>query len=272
MTKQSEVRADVNGEISLADIIGFFRQSWKLITVFGVLGLALSAIYVLIMPAQYEATIQIKMAQYSNSSSSSSIEPPAVLIERLKLPSVYTDDVLRECGVAEGDDVGPYINGRVKASVMKNVTDVIDIKLRSNKPEGAKSCAMALLNMIGSQQQRMIEDMLKGKHEQLERIKEAFINEEKQPDRTRQGGVGVIVYLANLSKLTSLRERMDRLNDEMLFAKLHPTKLVSPIYVPRRPVSPKVPMFVLLGTFAGLVLGVVFAAIRNQYLRLSEQK
>jgi uncharacterized protein involved in exopolysaccharide biosynthesis len=65
---------------------------------------------------------------------------------------------------------------------------------------------------------------------------------------------------------------MDGLNDEMLFAKLHPTKLVAPIYVPNRPVFPIVPMIVLLGTFAGLVLGVIFATLLNQYRRLSEQK
>lgn len=268
MTEQSEARTDLNGEISLVDIICFFRQSWGLITVFGVLGLALSATYVLAKPAQCEATLRIKMAQEDGSRY---IETPAELVERLKFPTVYTVDALRKCGVAEGDDVGLYMDGRVKASVIGGVADVIDIKLNSNKPDDAKSCANALLNMISAQQQKMIEDVLKGKQEQLNRIKESLANEEKRLDRIRQGEIGAIAHLASLVRLTSLSSGIDHLSDEIWYAKLHPTKLVSPIYVSTRP-TPKMPMIVWLNAFAGLALGVVLAVLRNHYRRLSEQK
>lgn len=268
MTKQKEVKADMDEGIGLADIISFFRQSWKLIMVFGVCGLALTATYVLVVPAQYEATFQIKMATYGNSSN---IESPAELINRLKFSTTYSSSVLRECGVAEGED-GHFMEERVKASVVRGVPETIEIKLRSNKPEGAKSCANALVSMISFQQQEMLVEMQKQKQEQLDRIKEELADEEKQFNRAKQGGDGLFAGLVTLVNLTSLRAGMDRLKNEIMSTKSNPTKLVFPVSAPQYPVYPKVSMMVSLGAFVGLLFGVIFAALRNQYRRLSEQK
>jgi len=268
MNEQSKMRTDLNGEISFADIFHLFRKNWKPITFFGVLGLASSAIFVLIVPAQYESTMQIKMAQYS----SGSIEPTIEVVERLKLPTAYTDVVLRECEVTEGENVGLYMNGRVKAYVMRGVADAIEIKVRSSNLEGAKSCAKALFNMISSQQQGIIEVTQNEEQQQVKQLEEEYVNEAKQLRPIGQNIDGAIKYLVNFDKLTSLHSRIDSMNDEILFAKWHPTKLLSPIYTPNRPVFPIVPMIVLLGTLVGLVLGVIFVTLLNQYRRLSEQK
>lgn len=268
MNKQNVVDVDVDAN-NFANVITFVRQSWKLITVFGVLGLVISGIYGLSKPALYEATLQIKMAQHASYGTISYIEQPAELIERLKVPTVYTDEVLRECGVKDGDADGPNINGRFKATGVKGVGDAIEIKLRSNKPEGAKSCANALLKNISAQQQAMIDDLLKGKQAQLERMQKTFADEKNQLDRIKQGEKGGIAYPTSLSALTSLRAGIDRLNDEFIFAKTHPTKLMTPIYVSSRPVARKIPLIILLGIFAGIVLGVIFAALRNQFRKVS---
>lgn len=270
MNIESEMKADAGDNIGLKSAIVLFRQSWKLITVFGILGLVLSGIYGFTKPTQYEATLQIKMAQYISNNNIAYIEQPAELIERLKMPTVYTDDVLRECGVTANDADGPYINGLFKASVIKGVGDAIEIKLRSNKPEGAKSCTGALLKIISSQQQSMTDDLLNGKQTQLDRMQMTLLQEEKQLESAKQSEKGGIAYLTSLSALTLLRTGIDRLNDEIFFARLHPTKLMTPIYVSSKPVSNKIQLFLFLGIFGGLVLGVVIAALQNQFKKKSE--
>ena len=64
-------------EISILDIIEFFHESWKTIAGFTVLGIAGAALYLSVVPKQFEATAQIKVAQIANvNSSNNNINPP----------------------------------------------------------------------------------------------------------------------------------------------------------------------------------------------------
>jgi uncharacterized protein involved in exopolysaccharide biosynthesis len=80
--------------ISFLDIFIFLKRSYKLIALMGILGVAVSFIYILILPKQYQAIAQIQMAQITVSKNSKSslinIEEPASLISRLSYPTSYT--------------------------------------------------------------------------------------------------------------------------------------------------------------------------------------
>ena len=63
---QSDSKSNLDDELSLIEIINFFKESWKTIIGFTVLGIAGAGIYLWVVPKQYEASAQIKMAQIGN--------------------------------------------------------------------------------------------------------------------------------------------------------------------------------------------------------------
>ncbi len=82
-------------DISLTDILAFLQEAWKTIAGVGVAGGLAAAGFLAIAPAQYEAEALIEMAQIRNGGPNgtvilNSIEPPALLMERLKNASTYT--------------------------------------------------------------------------------------------------------------------------------------------------------------------------------------
>jgi len=244
-----------------ADPIVFVLRNWKLITVFGLLGLFVSGIYGLLKPVQYEASFQIKIAQYISNLNVVNIEPLPELEDQLKIPTVYSDEVLQKCGMSEGSVDGPFMNGRYKVSVIDGV-NAIQIKLRSNKPESARSCANSLQNNIIALQQAMTDDLLNRKQKQLERTQKSFEEIEGRFNHIKQGEKTGFAFLTSLNEMNSLRDRIDRLNDEIFFAKSHSAKLIAPIYVSSKPVSRKTPIIILGGIFAGILLGIFFASLR----------
>ena len=94
MTKLTEETMEhVEDEISLLDIIQFFIDNKLSIAIStfacGALGLA----YGLITPPQYEASMSIQMATVANNP----VEAPAVLLEKMKLPTYFSVGTLKAC-------------------------------------------------------------------------------------------------------------------------------------------------------------------------------
>ena len=95
-TQASQLHGDSNdpeSEISLIDILRFLKSAWKAIAIFGLTGLALSVAYLAITPNQYEASVQITLAQIGAANNNNNISPlgvnieePALLILRLSSP------------------------------------------------------------------------------------------------------------------------------------------------------------------------------------------
>ena len=97
-------------EISIKDIVDFLLESWKAILATGLVGLLGAAGFIVFTPSQYEATAQIQMAQIApnnnnnNNNNNSNplgvnVEDPNLLMARLKLPSSYTEDEIKACGL-----------------------------------------------------------------------------------------------------------------------------------------------------------------------------
>jgi uncharacterized protein involved in exopolysaccharide biosynthesis len=91
--EKSSLRLNEN-ENSLIDILRFLKDAYKTILVSGVLGIALSIAYIAITPKQYEASVQIVMAQIRATNISNTIgvniEKSVHLIARTSSPTSFT--------------------------------------------------------------------------------------------------------------------------------------------------------------------------------------
>ena len=274
---QDETLQTVGEEISLKDMMHSFKRNWKRVVFCGVAGLLLSSAYVIVAPREYGAIWQMKMAQInnnnnnnnnnSNSNSNSNglgnIEEPAALIERLRFSTAYPGEVQQQCGMRNDEEVGAYLNKKLEVQAIKNLTKLAQFKYLADSPAQAKQCAEAIVTMIMVQQRSLIEESLAGRQAQLNNYQAALTEEQRKLEKKEKSELVIFNYLAKRDRLSWLRSRIDALQEEALLSQMHPSKLIAPISVSSKPISPKVGLGLLLGISLGLMLGVLYALGRE---------
>ncbi|GEM_PF-1995045 len=259
-------------EISLKDVVGFFIRNQRLIVFFGVAGLLFSTAYILLAPKKYEARWQMEMSQFTNTNantSTSNIEDPAALIQRLRFSSSYPAAVQQSCGISKDGELGEYLGGALEVQIISSLDKAVGMKLRARSDTLARQCAEAIVAMIVVQQQGLIDERLAGRKELLLQYQQALLEEKQQLDEIKNTEFANFAYLAKLDKLSWLRTRIDALNEEAYLSKKHPAKLTFPMIVSSKPVSPRVGLALLFGVSLGLILGVLSALVRDKWRRES---
>lgn len=278
MQNEQERTAD---EIGLNDVMVFLKSNRRSIVLGGFIGLSFAIAYIGLTPNKYEARWQVQMAKFvnngnvsANSNGTNSIsfslsEDPAALIQRLRVPTVYSPAVRQSCGVNEGSDPGEDLGGRLKVNLIKNVNDSVEMKVVSSSRDQAMKCAEALTGMIVEQQRDLIVERLAGRQTQLAEYRKALLVEQQQLEKLRNSELGNFGYLAKLDQVSWLRTRIDGLQEEAMLSQLHPARLTTPIYVPSGAVSPAVGMSLVLGALLGLMFGLIFALAREVWRKMA---
>ncbi len=168
MTKLTEETMEHGeDEISLLDIIQFFIDNKLSIAIStfacGALGLG----YGLIAPPKYEASMSIQMAMVANTP----VEAPAVLLEKMKLPTYFSVVTLKACDLMEAANPGSDLSKQLKPLVNKNAP-FITTSFRASSTDEAKTCLQAVLADIRSQQKILTEPIIEQKQSHLSNLKE----------------------------------------------------------------------------------------------------
>ncbi|GAB1232703.1 Wzz/FepE/Etk N-terminal domain-containing protein [Ferrigenium sp. UT5] len=254
-----------NDEISLWDIIDFFRNNAGLIAAVTVAVFLLAVAYVQFAPKKYEASSVVQMAKFKGLD----IETPSALGERLRHAASYSSTALTECGIANPDAVGDYLGGMIKTSTLKTLPDTLDLRVRTATPARAKQCLESVVGLIGKQQYDMVEEQLQGGNLQLAGYRQSLADEMHQLERVRKTDVANIAYLARLDQLSALRSRIDELESRNALAHASPTKLAVPISTSGSPVSPRVKLSLLIGLLLGIALGIALALAKTAWHTLN---
>lgn len=268
---RDEIPQTMSDEISRDALVAFFTRAWKEILLSGLVALLLSGVYVAYKPNRFEARLQLKMAQFVGSDNETTdIEDPATLGLRLRFPTTYSAEILQACDLPEGGEPGEFLGGALVVNPVVNpgISSIIDISVHASSTGKVSQCAEAVVAMITMQQRAMIEDHLAARQVQLSQYEKEMQEELLQLERSKKSELG---KLAALDKLSWMRARMGALREEILLSRSCPTKLASPIYVPSKPVSPKVGVVLAIGFALGMVLGVLFAVGREEWRRAASK-
>lgn len=258
-------------EISLKDIIDFLIESWKAILVTGLLGVLVSAAYLIVTPNQYQATAQIQMAQISASNNNNNtnplgvnIEEPNLLLARLKLPTTYSDEVIKACGFENASSPAESLASSAKFSAVKGVGSMIELKINRDSKEIAINCAQALFESIKASQNQIIKPYIEESKALLVKYEARLANSQSLVSGADKSGAALsAAYLANRDEVKFLTEEILRLNTFITTADTRQAKLVSPIYASDIPVFPKKTMSLIIGLMVGLFLGLLLVIIKK---------
>jgi hypothetical protein len=253
-------------EISLADILAFLQDTWKTILGVGIAGGLAGGGLLALAPAQYEAEAMIEMAQIRTSgpnggSVMNPIEPPALLIERLKNPSAYTAEAIQACAAGEALFDGESMAKLVKASIPKNITTVAELKVRRSTPALAEQCAKGLFEMVSRQQAALLKPQQEEMRATLAGLQTRFGENQNYVAKAEKAGLYNVVYLARRDESIYLIQQIDEL--QRALAREAQARLVSPVYASPQQVFPKRNLTLVLGLMGGLMLGLLFTLGRR---------
>jgi capsular polysaccharide biosynthesis protein len=263
----------IEDEISLKDIVDFIVESWKMIALTGLLGIVGSVTYLWVTPNQYQATAQIQMAQISANNNNNNtnplgvnIEDPNLLMARLKLPTTYSDQEIKACGLESSTTAYEDLAATAKFSAVKGVGSMIELKINRDSKEVAVGCAQSLFENIKASQNQIIKPYIEEAKTLLVRYQDRLTNSQSLVSRADKSGAALsAAYLANRDEVKFLTEEILRLNTFITTADTRQAKLVSPIYASDIPVAPKKRIALIVSLFAGLFLGLLLMLVKRGY-------
>ena len=257
-------------EISIKDIVDFLLESWKAILATGIVGLLGAAGFIVFTPSQYEATAQIQMAQIAPNNNSNplgvNVEDPNLLMARLKLPSSYTEDEIKACGLQDLKLPAESLAKTAKLSPVKGVSSIVELKIRLESKDQAVSCAQSLFENIRDSQNNIVKPYIEEAKVLLTKYQARLAEAQSLVARADKSGSALsAAYLANRDEVKFLTDESIRLNNLISAGDTRQAKLVAPIYASDIPVFPKKKISLLVGLLAGLFLGVLFVMMRKAW-------
>lgn len=266
---------DLADELSLLDIIGFFQESWKTIAAFTVLGIAGAVLFLWVVPKQYEASAQIKMAQIANVNNNNNnninplginIEEPQALIARMALPTSYPKETITLCDLADQKDPEAVLANKVKLSIPKGVGGTVDLKIGDASKEIAKACTNAVYQLIKTSQAQLIAPYIDEASKKLAIEKERLDRATQVIAKADKSGAAVsAAYLATRDEIRYLLDQISNLQNIISGNESRAAHLTAPIYVKDQPVFPQRRNSLAVGLLLGGFMGLVLALARKWY-------
>lgn len=239
-------------------------------------GLLGAVAFLLVSPAQYEATAIVQPATVgmpvttttTTTTKGVEVESVAQTLERLKLPTFYDDALLQACQTRSRQALA----GGLRASQVKG-NSLIQISYRAPSTLVAQDCVNAVVAALVKSQAKIAAPIVKTLEEQLSLSKQRLADEkvfQAQAERRVSGsadGVSLLMLKA-LSKREDIIQLQRQLVDQsvQLSAPItQPVHLLEPIYAPELPVAPKKLPVLAGGLFGGLVLGGLVLFVRRSW-------
>lgn len=259
---------NIKNEISLSDIKEFLVDSWVIILISALLGLIVSLIYLMVTPNQYQAIAHIQMAQYNPSKNDNllgvNIEDPNLLIARFKIPSNYTTEQIKSCGMDDLPDAAQNLASSVQFSIVKGVGSVVELRISRMSKEQAFECAKGIFESIGASQDEIVMPYVEAAKALLIKYQEKLSAVQGIVARADKSGVALsAAYLASRDEVKFLTEEISRLNTFIATGHAKKTKLISPIYVSDKPIYPKKRISLIIGLVLGFIAGLIFSAYKK---------
>jgi hypothetical protein len=269
------VKENIDDEISLIDILLFLKSSINNIAISIVGCLVIGASYYLNASNIYEATASIQMAQVAGSS----VESTSILLEKIKLPFYFSQNVFRACGTNE-----QTTPSKIKPVINKNAP-FIAFTVQGKTTQEAKECLNALIADIKIKQEEIAKPILEQKKNQLKQIAEKIELAEEAakifpmyklkdsfPDAQFSSRSLILgTTLSNAKELKDLRNAVNDIEASLTEPATKSTFLTMPMYTSEFAVN-KRPVFTLgICLMLGIFLGLLITGIKKVIPRLSQQ-
>ncbi len=268
--------------LNLWELLAVVKSGWHWLAGGAAVGLAGAVGFVLVVPAQYEATAVIQPATVgvSGGTKGADVEPVAQTLERLKLATFYTEELLKACDVKSTVNPKLSLATAIKPALVKG-NSLIQLTYRAESQAVAEACLNAVTSRVAESQSAIAKPIINTLEEQQRLTKTQLDEAEKFQAQVEKRAMtldpsdakfsqAMLMLNAALSKreeVSKLRRQFAEQSLQLTAPMTQATKLFEPIYASDKAVFPKKTLTALGGLLGGLVLGGVLLFVRRSWLR-----
>jgi uncharacterized protein involved in exopolysaccharide biosynthesis len=259
-------------EINLWDLLEVVKSGWRWIAGGVGVGLVGAVAAVLVVPPEFEATALVQPAYVglAPGGKGTEVEPVAQILERLKLPTFYSDELVTLCQVKATVNPLDALAKAVKPTLVKG-NSLIQLTYRAASPEVAQACLAGVVAQITKSQAAIATPIIDTLEEQLQLTKQQLSEAEKFETQLEKKALtldpsdvkfsqSMLMLNAALSKreeVSKLRRQYADQSLQLIPPMTQPAKLFEPIYAPQKAVFPKKSLTALGGVLGGGFVGLL---------------
>lgn len=269
MSEDTKIVEANDDEINIWELMEHLKSGWHWLAGGCAVGLLGATGFLMLVPAKYEATAVIQPATIGMivaTTTTTTVEPVAQTIERLKLVTFYGDDTVKVCQAGSAKDLAEG----VKVSIVKG-NNLVSLGYRADSVALAEACMAKIVGQLSQSQIdiatpliKELEDQRASTKQQIDDAERFLAQHEKGLSSAPTGSVLLMLKREELMKLQKLyREQRIQLTEPLTQS----MKLLEPIYAPERAVFPKKLLTVAGGFIGGLFLGLLALFINRGWRR-----
>lgn len=274
MNENELVQSD---EINLFDLWQKLLDGWRYVLGGAAIGVLSGWLAIALIPPKYEAVAIVQVGQINGIP----VEPVSQAIERMKTPAF-------QLKVAEAAGDQKWIDGLldlrtgvtkdlslqvIKSTINQGQTPLIELRGTGVSPELARKKTEAVVTTLIKIHESLAGPTLSKMRSELSLYREKLAAVEKEIDGLNKLGVMANIKDDRFTQLSLMASLLLQKNAEIYGLRqsiiasetalnapaTQSAKAIETIFVPRRPISPKKGLMLVLGLIGGLLVGVVSA-------------
>lgn len=255
-------------EINLWDLLEVVKSGWRWLVGGVGIGLIGAVAVVLFAHSEYEATALVQPAIVG--AKGAEVEPVGLTLERLKLPTFYSDELVKLCEIKSTVNPKDVLAKAVKPTLVKG-NSLIQLTYRAPSPQVAASCLAGVVARITQSQAEIAAPIIETMTQQLQltgqqlseaskfegQLEKRVLNLDPSDTKFNQSILLLNATLSKREEIARLRKQYADQALQLMPPITQPAKLLEPIYAPEKAVFPKKSITVLAGFFGGGVVGLL---------------
>jgi LPS O-antigen subunit length determinant protein (WzzB/FepE family) len=280
MKTPQNIQPSFNDEISIADMIHFFKSHKKMILIFVIIGGLLGGLYGNFMAPIYKGSVLISPAKIAGAF----VVNPKLTLSTLDMNSFYSKETFLNCGPDfykdkdkdKDKDIDYDISTLVKASLTKD-GELIELQMQNKNKTVITDCLSSMVDDIRTRQNVIAEPLIQSKINELKLLEEQLKNAEELKSKLNDKQVIQfqkniehlalnILYtniaLLNSNEIKQIKTEINKFKIDLSPEQTKPASKVLPIRIEKKSLlTPK--HGALIGLFLGLCLGI-FISLTKQ--------
>ena len=278
MKTPHNIQTSLDDEISITDMIDFFKSHKKMILIFVIIGALLGGLYANFTEPVYKGSVLISPAKIAGTF----VVNPKVTLTKLDMNSYYSKETFLNCNPDfykdkdKDKDIDYDISTLVKASVTKD-GDLIQLLMQDKNKTVIKDCLNSMVDDIRISQSIIAEPLIQLKNNELMLLEEKLKNaeefkvklNEKQIRELKTNGERFSVdllytnmILFNSKDIKETITEINKVKTDLSSEQTKPANKALPINIEKKS-FPTPKLGALMGLFLGLCLGILIALIKQ---------
>lgn len=285
MKQECTTSSNEGEELNVWELLDHIKVGWRWIAGGAVAGLVGAVGFVMVVPPQYEASAVIQTATVGSAAAGSStkgaeVEPVAQTLERMKLATFYTNDLLNACDVKSLSNPRQALSNAIKPTLVKG-NSLIQVSYRAKSVEVAEACLAAVLDQLAKTQEAIAAPIIKTLREQYNLTKAQLDEAERfqrviekramalDPSDTKfsQSMLMLNAALSKREEISKLRKLFIDQGVQLSEPLTQGAKLLEPIYASDRAIFPKKTLTVVGGLVGGFFAGLLALYVNRSWRR-----